>query len=258
MTEIGSRSSRSGHCAQRGSPARSRVEICRSWPQAAQGSRPQAAGPAVPVLTTTLQGPHRLAALGADRWRNLRAGLSQCDQQVADRPRRRRTSIGQHGRALGKKRCQTPRFRSPARDAGDNGPGPLECKPIIDRHDQVRDEPDRVRNRAVVRRWSRQPGAADACPLGPQIPDAGFGADRFLPAGGRLRPTRWARSSRPSCSRGCPAAPSGSSGSAVRVARRRAGRPGSRTADPALASGSIRSVVSNMPRSAMTLRRCQW
>ncbi|BBX84242.1 hypothetical protein MAUB_21150 [Mycolicibacterium aubagnense] len=106
--------------------------------------RTHATGPAEPVLTTTLEGPHRRAALGADRRRNLCAGLSQGDQQVTDRPRRRRASIGQHRWALGKKRCQAPRFRSPTRDAGDDGPGPLECEPIIDRRDQVRDEPDRV------------------------------------------------------------------------------------------------------------------
>ena len=47
VTEIGSRPSRSGHCAQRGPPARSRVEICRSWPQAAHPTG-RSAAPARP------------------------------------------------------------------------------------------------------------------------------------------------------------------------------------------------------------------
>lgn len=117
------------------------------------GEWTQVAGSAVPVLAAALQGPHRLAAFGSDRWRNLRARLTQSDQQVTDRPGCRGTTVGQRRRALGKKGRQPPRLRSSASDFGDNGLDLIRCQPIIDRQNQVCDEPDGVRDRATTVRF---------------------------------------------------------------------------------------------------------
>ena len=132
ITEIGSRSSRSGHCAHRGCPARSRSRPSAAWSAAGARCRSWLAGPAIPVLTSAVRVrsglPHSAQTGGETA---VAPAARSAMQQVADRPGRRGAAVEQHARTF---RQETPPAAviSPAhpRRATTTDLDPLECQSV--------------------------------------------------------------------------------------------------------------------------------
>ena len=231
----GSPSSSGGHATQRGRPSRSRDVIGRIRPHSPHGSRTGTADSAVPVLTAALQRAQRVC-----------------------RSRRRRVPKSSP-RQPGAARSAGPRPRGAGRTAVDRAPpaGPtrawarrrrLARPPATPATTPVIVDRSRPGSRRAIRSTMTPIGSASTsgantadngqpstpvmrARLGRRRADTGVGAAGGAFLAGRCPPaaTRFDQLVHRS-SPGCPAAPSGSSGSAARGVRRPAGRPGWRTA----------------------------
>jgi len=112
--------------------------------------------PAVPVLASALEGPQRLAALGADRRRDVhRAGVAQRGQQLPDRLRRGRAAIGENLRPGQQRLSESAAFSPTSGHAGHHlgDAGPLQAR--LEAGDQRDDDTDRVDGDITRRRTHR-------------------------------------------------------------------------------------------------------
>ena len=235
ITAIGSRSVGVGALARSGVARRGPVRRSRRCSRRRRRARSRTAGRAVPVLAAALQGAQRLAALGADTAaRPPGAGLAQGDAAGRRPPGAPGNARRRARRALGQGRRQAPRLRPAARDGGDHGRGSA----------RGASAGSTAATRSTINPIGSET-ARSAC-SGAVTAARRRGCGPAWAADPRRRPRR--RPPSLSCGRcldrrgdrldqvvhraveDVAAAPSGSSGSAVRDARRPAGRPGWRTA----------------------------